>query len=126
MPASRVEKQWVRGYVNDVYLWYHEVPQVNPADPLYSVDTIAGFYTSINNYFNALLSPVLTPSGNFKDQFSFTYPTRLWSEQINSGVGRRLGHRVALRHLHHHSHRWREDRLRARRFAGRQRRLAAR
>ncbi len=81
-----VEKQWVRGYVNDVYLWYNEVPQVNPADPLYSVDTIAGFYTSINNYFNALLSPVLTPSGNFKDQFSFTYPTRLWSEQINSGV----------------------------------------
>src|SRR5688572_17231771 len=75
------EKQRVRSYVTDVYLWYNEVPQVNPADPLYSVDTIAGFYTSINNYFHALLSPVLTPSGNFKDQFSFTYPTRLWSEQ---------------------------------------------
>ena len=57
-----VEKQWVRGYLNDVYLWYDEVPNVNAADPLFSADTTAGFYTSINNYFNALLTPALTPS----------------------------------------------------------------
>ena len=80
-----VEKQWVRGYVNDVYLWYDEVPNVNPADPLFSADTTAGFYTSINNYFNALLTPALTPSGKFKDQFSFTFPTRQWDELLNSG-----------------------------------------
>jgi len=49
-----VEKQWVRSYLDDVYLWYGEVPAVNPADPLFSADTTAGFYTSINNYFNAL------------------------------------------------------------------------
>jgi carboxyl-terminal processing protease len=81
-----IEKEWVRGYVDDVYLWYNEVPPANPADPLFSVDTTAGFYTSINNYFNALLTLALTPSGKFKDQFSFTYPTRLWNEQINSGL----------------------------------------
>jgi len=80
-----VEKQWVRSYVNDVYLWYDEVPNVNPADPLFSADTTAGFYTSINNYFNALLTPALTPSGKFKDQFSFTFPTRQWDELLNSG-----------------------------------------
>ncbi len=81
-----VEKQWVRGYVDDVYLWFNEVPDVNPADPDFSVDTSAGFYTSIDNYFNALLSPMLTSSGQFKDRFSFTFPTRLWDQQINSGV----------------------------------------
>src|SRR5688500_1750949 len=80
-----IEKQWVRAYVDDVYLWYREVPAVNAADPLFSVDTLDGFYTSINNYFNALLTPALTPSGKFKDQFSFTYPARLWDEQLNQG-----------------------------------------
>jgi carboxyl-terminal processing protease len=80
-----VEKQWVRAYLDDVYLWYREIPDANPADPLFSVDTIDGFYTSINHYFNALLTPALTPSGKFKDQFSFTYPARLWDEQVNRG-----------------------------------------
>jgi carboxyl-terminal processing protease len=80
-----VEKQWVRAYVDDVYLWYREVPAVNAADPLFSVDTLDGFYTSIDNYFNALLTPALTPSGRFKDQFSITYPARLWDEQLNRG-----------------------------------------
>jgi carboxyl-terminal processing protease len=80
-----VEKQWVRAYMDDVYLWYREIPNANPADPLFSVDTPSGFYTSIENYFNALLSPELTLSGKFKDQFSFIYPARLWDEQINQG-----------------------------------------
>jgi carboxyl-terminal processing protease len=80
-----VEKQWVRAYLDDVYLWYREIPNVNAADPLFSVDTLDGFYASINNYFNALLTPALTPSGKFKDQFSFIYPARLWDEQVNRG-----------------------------------------
>jgi hypothetical protein len=80
-----VEKQWVRRYVDDVYLWYDEVPNVDPADPLFSSDTAAGFYPSIDNYFNALLTPALTASGRYKDRFSITYPTRLWEALFNSG-----------------------------------------
>jgi carboxyl-terminal processing protease len=80
-----VEKQWVRSYMNDVYLWYNEMPNVNAADPLFSADTPSGFYSSIDNYFNALLTPAVTASGKYKDQFSFIYPTRLWDELINSG-----------------------------------------
>ena len=80
-----VEKQWVHGYLDANYLWYGEIPNVNAADPAFSVDTTSGFYSSIDNYFNALLTPVITPSGKLKDQFSFTYPTRLWDELINGG-----------------------------------------
>jgi len=81
-----VEKSWVRGYMDASYLWYREIPNVNAADPLFNVDTSSGFYASIDNYFNALLTPNLSTSGlKPKDEFSFTYPTRLWDQLINSG-----------------------------------------
>jgi len=86
VPASlTVEKSWVRGYFDTSYLWYNEVPNVNPADPAYSVDTLGGFYSSIDNYFRALKSVTLTASGAKRDQFSFTYPTKAWDQLINSG-----------------------------------------
>jgi C-terminal processing protease CtpA/Prc len=80
-----VEKSWVRDYVDTNYLWYNEVPNVNAADPAFSVDTQAGFYSSIDNYFEALKTTSRTPSNKPTDQFSFTYPTRLWDQLINSG-----------------------------------------
>jgi len=79
------EKTWLRDYIDRQYLWYDEVPNVNPGLAAYSNDTLGGFYTSIDDYFNALLTPAHTPSGKLKDQFSFTYPTALWDALINSG-----------------------------------------
>jgi hypothetical protein len=79
------EKAWLRDYFNRNYLWYNEVPNVNAADPAFSNDTVNGFYASIDNYFNALLTPAITASSKFKDQFSFTYPTLAWDQLINSG-----------------------------------------
>jgi len=79
------EKTWLRDYVDRKYLWYREVPSVDASQPAFSDDTASGFYASIENYFNALLTPTITASGKLKDQFSFTYPTAAWSALINSG-----------------------------------------
>ena len=78
-----IEKNWLRNYVDDSYLWFTEVPNVNPSALNYSDE--GDVYTSLDNYFNALLTNATTPSGAPKDQFSFTYPTAAWNALINSG-----------------------------------------
>jgi C-terminal processing protease CtpA/Prc len=78
------EKTWLRDYFDRVYLWYNEVPNVNASAAAYSNE--ADVFTSLDNYFNALLTPSHTPSGKLTDQFSFTYPTKAWDQLINSGA----------------------------------------
>ncbi len=77
------EKAWLRDYFDRQYLWFSEVPSVNPALAQYSVPS--DVYSSLNNYFQALKTPTLTASGRRKDRFSFTYPTRAWDDLINGG-----------------------------------------
>ena len=71
-----IEKNWLRNYVDDSYLWFTEVPNVNPSALNYSDE--GDVYTSLDNYFNALTE---LP----RDRFSFTYPTAAWDALINSG-----------------------------------------
>jgi len=78
------EKTWLRDYIDRAYLWYREVPSVDASAAAYSNDN--DVYTSLDNYFNALLTPARTPSGKLKDQFSFTYPTAAWDALINGGA----------------------------------------
>jgi C-terminal processing protease CtpA/Prc len=78
------EKRWLRSYVDEAYLWYREVPVVNPALAQFS-DT-ANVPASMDAYFDALLTPALTPSGKRKDQFSFTFPTAEWTALSQSGT----------------------------------------
>lgn len=77
------EKAWLRSYMDDAYLWYGEIPATNASNAAFS--NTADVYASLDNYFNALLTPALTASGAPKDRFSFTYPTRAWNDLINSG-----------------------------------------
>lgn len=77
------EKTWLRDYIDRSYLWYNEVPAVNASLAAYSSE--ADVFGSLENYFNALLTPAVTQSGALKDQFSFIYPTRQWDQLINSG-----------------------------------------
>ncbi|HEX6017616.1 MAG TPA: S41 family peptidase [Burkholderiaceae bacterium] len=79
------EKTWLRDYIDRKYLWYDNVPAVDASAPLYSDDTPAGFYASIDNYFLDLVRPLSNPPGKPVDQFSFTYPTAAWDALINSG-----------------------------------------
>ena len=81
-----IEKAWLASYMNAAYLWYTEIPAVDPTQAQFSNETTgANFYTSIDNYFNALLTPAITASGKRKDQFSFTYPTKAWQNLSQSG-----------------------------------------
>ncbi len=73
------EKRFVRSYMEEKYLWYREIPNVD-----------AGAYTRVVDYFKALL--VTTPDTNNlpKDQFSFAIPTAdadALSTGLNVGYG---------------------------------------
>ena len=68
------ENQWLRSWTNELYLWYREVPDQDPAS------------TSTADYFNLLKTTATTPSGNPKDKFHFTYPTTQWIALAQSGV----------------------------------------
>ena len=68
------ENNFLRSWTNELDLWYKEVPDVNPAS-----------YTTAN-YFNLLKTSAVTPSGNLKDRFHFTYPTDQWQALSQSGV----------------------------------------
>lgn len=53
------EKQWVRSYLDEAYLWYDQVPQVD-----------ASAYDTPELYFNALLVRTPDASGQATDRFS--------------------------------------------------------
>lgn len=78
------EKAWLHTYMNGAYLWYSEMPSVDPGLAQYS--STADVYGSMDNYFQDLKTPSLTGSGKRRDQFSFTYPTKAWSDLINAGT----------------------------------------
>lgn len=69
------EKNWLRSWSNDVYLWYNEISDKNPS--LYSAPT---------EYFKVLKTFAKTPTGKDKDQFHFTAPTAEYLQQAQSGV----------------------------------------
>jgi carboxyl-terminal processing protease len=78
------EHRWVRQYVDEAYLWYREVPEVDPLAP--DFDNPADVAGSLERYFDALRTPALTGSGKRKDEFSFVYPTRDWDELSRVGA----------------------------------------
>jgi hypothetical protein len=68
------ENNWLRSWSNDLYLWYNEIPDRDPA-----------LYTT-PSYFNLLKTPAVTASGQAKDRFHFTYSTAEWLSLSQSGV----------------------------------------
>jgi carboxyl-terminal processing protease len=69
------ELNWLRSWNNDLYLWFDEVADQNPAS--FSTDAA---------YFAVLKTAQSTASGNPKDKFHFTYVTSVWEELSQSGV----------------------------------------
>ncbi|MCB5195807.1 S41 family peptidase [Deefgea salmonis] len=78
------EKAWVKANMQEKYLWYSEIPSVNPA--LAQFNQASNSYLSIDAYFEALKSPYFTAAGVKKDQFSFTALTRDWQGFLDSGA----------------------------------------
>lgn len=71
------ENNWLRSWTNDLYLWYSEVPDLDPSG-----------YTTVD-YFPLLKTSATTASGTPKDKFHFTYDTAKWESlsQTNSEIG---------------------------------------
>lgn len=69
------ENNWLRSWTNELYLWYDEVVDRNPA-----------LYSNPLTYFDLLKTTQTTPSGQPKDKFHFTVPTDEWESFSQSGV----------------------------------------
>jgi C-terminal processing protease CtpA/Prc len=69
------ENHWLRSWTNELYLWYREVPDFNPAN-----------YSSTAAYFDLLKTTQTTASGAKKDNFHGTLPTAEWLAFSQSGV----------------------------------------
>ncbi len=72
--STLAENNFLRSWTNELYLWYSEVPDRDPAS-----------YATAD-YFNLLKTSATTPSGNAKDRFHFTYSTDQWVALSQSGV----------------------------------------
>ncbi len=68
------QNNWLRSWSNDLYLWYGEILDRNPA----------GFTTE--QYFDVLKTSATTPSGQAKDKFHFTYDTDDWIALSQGGI----------------------------------------
>jgi carboxyl-terminal processing protease len=74
------EKKFLRSWIDALYLWYREVPNVDPnASP------------TVEDYFNKLKTPARTATNNAKDRFHFIIPTAEWEQQSQGGVSAGYG-----------------------------------
>jgi hypothetical protein len=69
------ENNWLRSWSNDLYLWFDEITDQNPAN----------FSTSLA-YFDVLKTMAKTTSGADQDKFHFTYKTSVWEALSQNGV----------------------------------------
>jgi carboxyl-terminal processing protease len=83
------EKAWVRSYMDETYLWYKDVPNVDPAAYTAAANGNSVF-EALKAYFKALKSKATTASGALVDKYSFAVPTAEWT-RIESGVSSGYG-----------------------------------
>lgn len=69
------ELNWLRSWTHDLYLWFDEVTDQNPAN-----------FSTDSDYFAVLKTNAITASGHLKDKFHFKYATSTWESLSQSGV----------------------------------------
>lgn len=79
------EKHWLRSFSHELYLWFDEIPDQDPAP-----------FSSAETYFEELKTPQLLPTGQPKDNFHFFIPTDEWQQQSQSGVSAGYGARWVI------------------------------
>ncbi|HEY8508152.1 MAG TPA: S41 family peptidase [Steroidobacteraceae bacterium] len=82
--STLAENHWLRSWTHELYLWYDEVPDPDPAA-----------YGTLE-YFDLLKTSALTPSGNPKDRFHFWMPTEEFEQQSQSGISAGYGAQFAV------------------------------
>jgi hypothetical protein len=70
------QKKFVRSYLDEVYLWYDEIPAVD-----------AAAYSTVPAYFDALRVRTPDATGQPKDRFSAALPVSVADAQMTSGFG---------------------------------------
>jgi C-terminal processing protease CtpA/Prc len=90
------ENNFLRSWTNELYLWYDEVVDRNPAgtytDPRTGLPS--QYDASLDatlDYFDTLQTNATTPSGAAKDKFHFTYDTAVWESLSGSGISAGYG-----------------------------------
>jgi carboxyl-terminal processing protease len=86
------EKEWIRAYVNEAYLWFDKVPSLNPLAADFSNESQV--YASLDNYFSDLTVNRTNPAR--EDRFSFTLPTKQWRALSEQGVSLGYGIEFAV------------------------------
>jgi carboxyl-terminal processing protease len=79
------ENRWLRSWSNELYLWYGEITDRDPA-----------LTPSALDYFDLLKTTATTASGAKKDKFHFTYPTAVWESLSQGGVEAGYGAEFAI------------------------------
>lgn len=72
--STTAENFFLRSLTNELYLWYDEVADVNPA--LYSTP----------EYFQLMKTTAVTPTGTAKDQYHYSVPTAEHYKRYESGI----------------------------------------
>ena len=70
------EMSFVRGWADEFYFWYGEIPA--------NID--AASFSNPVDYFGQLKTPAITASGRAKDRYHFTYTTERWDAISGAGV----------------------------------------
>src|SRR5712672_1642032 len=84
-PGSILDEDlWLRSWTNELYLWFSEVPDINPGS------------STPATYFPLLKTPAITASGAAKDKFHFTADTAEYESFSQSGVQAGYGLDVEL------------------------------
>lgn len=72
--SALYEKMWLRSWSNHMYLWYRELPDLDPAP------------YSVADYFNLLRTTQRTDSGAFKDNYHFAEDTATYLKRTQGAV----------------------------------------
>ena len=74
------ENNWIRSWSHETYLWYNELPDIDPSTIPNPID-----------YFDRIKTSAKTASGKNKDQFHFTYNTEEYNKLAESGISAGYG-----------------------------------
>jgi len=69
------ENNWIRSWSHETYLWYDELPDIDPASIMDPID-----------YFDRMKTSAKTSNGLPKDRFHFTMDTKELQLQAESGI----------------------------------------
>lgn len=72
--AAVSQKNYLRSWTNELYLWFSEVPDLNPST------------LSVDDYFDQLKTPATTASGRPRDRFHFLLDTDVYEALSQSGI----------------------------------------